>query len=53
MEEDELSPIERDLRPQGRGRHGGGDHPLGGKGEEKWNEELWEGNQKEQQLGCK
>jgi hypothetical protein len=20
----------------------GGDHPLGGKGEEKWDEELWE-----------
>lgn len=32
-----------DLRPQGRGRTGGV-HPLGVKGEEEWEEELWEGD---------
>jgi hypothetical protein len=30
------------LRPQGRVRFGSGEHPLGGKGEEEWHEELWE-----------
>jgi hypothetical protein len=25
-----------------KGRSGGGEHPLGGKREEEWDEELWE-----------
>ena len=34
----------RDLRPQGSRMRGGvGEYPLGGKGEEEWDEELWEG----------
>jgi hypothetical protein len=36
------------LEAPGKGRVWRGEHPLRGKGEEKWDEELWEGGQE----GC-
>lgn len=38
-------PNTQDLRPQGvrRPGRGWGEHLLGDRGEEEWNEELWEG----------
>lgn len=34
------------MRPQGRGGAGREEHPLRGKGEEGWDEELWGGDKR-------